>query len=60
MRDKTFKFANHLKYDGYQTGLASMFYKFFDEIFCESGIANEPNNQLANDLHKPLFENSKK
>ena len=60
LRDKTFTIASDPKYDGYQRGLASMVYKFFDEIFCESGIANEPNNQLANDLHKPLFENSKK
>ena len=28
--DKAFKIASDPKYDGYQTGLASMVYKFFD------------------------------
>ena len=28
--DKAFNIANFLKYDGYQRGLASMVYKFFD------------------------------
>ena len=30
-RDKAFNIAKNLKYDGYQRGLASMIYKFFDE-----------------------------
>ena len=29
--DKAFNIAKNLKYDGYQRGLASMVYKFFDE-----------------------------
>ena len=29
LRDKLFKIASDLKYDGYQRGLASMVYKFF-------------------------------
>ena len=29
LKDKVFKIANNLKYDGYQRGLASMVYKFF-------------------------------
>ena len=29
LRDKTFNIAKNPKYDGYQRGLASMFYKFF-------------------------------
>ena len=28
--DKAFNIAKYLKYDGYQHGLASMVYKFFD------------------------------
>ena len=28
LRDKAFNIAKHPKYDGYQRGLASMFYKF--------------------------------
>ena len=29
--DKTFNITNNPKYDGYQRGLPSMFYKFFDK-----------------------------
>ena len=32
LRDKAFNIAKNPKYDGYQRGLASMFYKFFDKI----------------------------
>ena len=31
LRDKTFNIAKNLKYDGYQRGLSSMVYKFFDK-----------------------------
>ena len=31
LRDKAFNIAKNLKYDGYQRGLASMVYKFFDK-----------------------------
>ena len=31
LRDKAFKIVSNSKYDGYQRGLASMVYKFFDE-----------------------------
>ena len=31
LRDKAFNIAKDLKYDGYQRGLASMVYKFFDK-----------------------------
>ena len=30
LRDKTFKVAKNPKYDGYQSGIASMIYKLFD------------------------------
>ena len=33
MCDKTFNIAKNPKYDGYQQGLASMVYKFFDRNF---------------------------
>ena len=32
LRDKVFKIASDPKYDGYQRGLASMVYKFFDKV----------------------------
>ena len=31
LRDKPFNIAKNPKYDGYQRGLASMVYKFFDK-----------------------------
>ena len=31
LRDKAFNITKNPKYDGYQRGLASMFYKFFDK-----------------------------
>ena len=52
LKDKVFKIASDPKYDGYQKGLASMVYKFFDKRSSGSGIANELNFQLGNELHK--------
>ena len=60
LRDKAFKIASDPKYDGYQRGLASMVYKFFDKKSKGSGIINEPNYQLANELHKPIIRKFKK
>ena len=68
LKNKTFKIASDPKYDGYQRGLASMIYKFFDKKSKGSGIisslanksANEPNSQQANELHKPIIRKSKK
>ena len=59
LRDKAFKIASNPNYNGYQRGLASMVYKFFDEKSKASGI-NEPNYQLANELHKPIIRKFKK
>ena len=57
-RDKTFKIASDSEYDGYQKGLVSMVYKFFDKTFSESGVAteSEPNYQLANELHRQIIK----
>ena len=60
LRDKAFKIASNPKYDDYQRGLPSMVYKFFDKKYCENGIVNEPNYQLANELHKPIIRKFKK
>ena len=54
LRDKAFKIASDSKYDGYQTGLASMAYLLFDKKSSRSG-ANEPNYQLADELHKQII-----
>ena len=49
LKDKAFKIASNLKYNGCQRVLASMVYKFFDKNSKGSGIVtNEPNYQLAN------------
>ena len=36
LRDKAFNIAKDPKYDGYQHGLASMVYKFFDRRITQS------------------------
>ena len=60
LRDKAFKIASYPKYDGYQRGLTSMVYKFFDKRSKGSVITNESNYQLENELHKPIFRKFKK
>ena len=62
LRDKAFNIAKNPKYDGYQRGLASMVYKFFDKKSTDSGvnIPLEFNEQLAKELHKPIIKKFKK
>ena len=63
LRDKAFNIAKDPKYDGYQRGLASMVYKFFDKKSKGSGVANneiKQKLQLAEELHKPIIRNFKK
>ena len=57
LRHKAFNIAKNPKYDGYQRGLASMVYKFFDKKSKGSGvnIPLEFNEQLAKELHKPII-----
>ena len=60
LRDKAFKIASDQKYDGYQRGLASVVYKFFDKKSQGSGhslqvTTNNENIQLADELHKPII-----
>ena len=61
LKDKAFAIASNPKYDGYQRGLASMVYKLFDQKSKGSGIKNETkeNQQLANELHKPIIRKLK-
>ena len=60
--DKAFNIAKNPKYDGYQLGLASMVYKFFDKKASGNGIKNEDisNKELAEELHKPIIRKFKK
>ena len=60
LRDKAFKIASDPKYDGYQKGLASMVYKFFDKKSRGSGIIDEANYQLAIELPKPIIRKFEK
>ena len=60
LRDKAFRIASDLKYDGYQRGLTSMVYNFFDKKYSGSGIINESNYQLTNELHKPIIKTLRK
>ena len=60
LRDKVFKIASDQIYDGYQRGLASMVYKFFDKKSQGSGVDNNENIRLADELHKPIIRKFKK
>ena len=40
LRDKVYDIASNPEYDGYQRGLASMVYKFFDKESMGSGIVS--------------------
>ena len=64
LRDKAFNIAKNPKYDGYQRGLGSMVYKFFDKKSTGSGrpassasviVNNKENVQLAEELLKPII-----
>ena len=65
LRDKAFDIASNPEYDGYQRGLASMVYKFFDKKSTAgssslertgSGIARDSSSILADELHKPIIK----
>ena len=60
LRDKAYDIASTPKYDGYQRGLASMVYKFFDKKSTGSGfkkLKNTTRNSsiLADERHKPII-----
>ena len=60
LKDKAFKIVSDPKYDGYQRGLASMVFKCFDKKSKGSGIKFISNQQLANELHKPIIRKFEK
>ena len=59
LRDKAFKIVSDPKYEGYQRGLASMFYNFFDRKSSGSGIDVEPNYWVVNELCRQIIRKSK-
>ena len=66
LRDKAFNIAKDPKYDGYQRGLASMVYTFFDKKTSDGGataLANKSmlqNEQLSEKLLKPIIRKFKR
>ena len=66
MRNRAFNIAKYPKYDGYQRGLVSMVYKFFDKKSAGSGAKQvntqltPQNQQLAEELHKPIIRKFEK
>ena len=62
LREKAFKIASDQRWkdDGYQRGLASMVYKFFEKKSSGSRVDAETNYQLANELHKQIITKYKR
>ena len=73
LKNKAFDIAKDPKYDGYQRGLASMVYKFFDSKVASPDKKSErsgakhvntklipQNEQLAEELHKPIIRKFEK
>ena len=58
LRDKAYDIASNREYDGYQRGLASMVYKFFDKKSIGSGTTKSKDSSLmlADELHKPVIK----
>ena len=67
LRNTALNIAKSPKYDGYQRGLASMVYTFFDKKLIGSGVNDKTKqnqrsldlatHQLAEELHKPIIRN---
>ena len=62
LHDRRLNIAKNPNYDGYQEGLASMIYKFFDKTFSSRAIndENRSNKELTEELHKPIIRTFKK
>ena len=57
LRHKAFNIAKNPKYDEYQGGIASIFFKFFDKKSSSRGVSSEimSDQQLAKEFHKPII-----
>ena len=60
LKDKALDISSNPKCYGYQIGLASMVYKFFDKKSSDGAIKPEPNYQLANELHRQIIRKFKR
>ena len=58
LRDKVIEIAKNPKYNGYQRGLGSMVYNFFDKKSSGNGIMS--NQKRAVELHKPIIRKIKR
>ena len=56
LKDKVYNIASNPEYDGYQGGLVSMVYKFFDKKSMGSGFVKDSSLTLADELHKPVIK----
>ena len=56
LKYRAYEIDRNRKYDGYQRALASIVYRFF---YKKTGSAVSVNQQLAEELHKPIIKNSK-
>ena len=56
--DKGYNIASNPEYDGYQRGLASMVYKFFDKKSMGSGVKKlkDGSSILADELHQTVIK----
>ena len=57
LKNKALEISMNPKINGYQRGLKSMVYKFFDKRTKGYGLSNEI---LAEELHKPIIKNFKR
>ena len=66
LKNRAYNIAKDPKYDGFQRGLAAMVYKFFDKKSKGNDAKHvntklvPQNQQLAEELHKPIIRNLKK
>ena len=66
LKNRVFNIAKDPKYDGYQRGLASMVYNFFDKKSVGGGAKHvntkitPQSQQLAEELHKPIIRKFEK
>ena len=60
--DKAFNIAKNPGQNGYQRGIFSMFYKFFEKMTSCETVKNEnfANKDLHEELHKPFIRNFNK
>ena len=56
LKDRAYELAINPKYDGYQIGLTSIVYKFFEN---RTGSGASVNSELVQELHKPVIKKLK-